>query len=459
MLALALALALALSPASAAAPSSEIWSTWFGFDAPCAGPYDVAVSLFAATTANASAAPLVGPAFGLAPLLMSSVGGMWAALSTDTAGNRAWQTWCLMDGTVILTQASLETGRPRVDGVCQIPLILFGITYYDARVEARGPFMFFDDIIMAFWMNTNGSDAAEASRLAVPHAAARARSRRTPTAGASPGGPPRWLREGEAFVPPDALPADERARIAAFRAATPLCGSRNVSTFADFEGSWMMRFDGGLLERPTALTLSDAEESNDGIVATFYDVLTGTAGASTQRMNFTCNNGGKPCFGEYAWMSWRNETLLLSADDDFRQGASLVVLGEPRAWLAAPAAATLATLDGIGAEGTSSFTASFEAASAGSPFPLVLQQITDNSFSCKPSPTTDQVVGFDVLDAAGTWREASPASVVTCPAFGVGMGEGEGEGEGAAAARSCMTPLVVAWAPLVSGHEVKESAR
>ena len=129
MLALALALALALSPASAAAPSSEIWSTWFGFDAPCAGPYDVAVSLFAATTANASAAPLVGPAFGLAPLLMSSVGGMWAALSTDTAGNRAWQTWCLMDGTVILTQASLETGRPRVDGVCQIPLILFGITY------------------------------------------------------------------------------------------------------------------------------------------------------------------------------------------------------------------------------------------------------------------------------------------------------------------------------------------
>jgi hypothetical protein len=251
-------------------------------------------------------------------------------------------------------------------------------------------------------------------------------------------------------VPPDALPADERARIAAFRAATPLCGSRNVSTFADFEGSWMMRFDGGLLERPTALTLSDAEESNDGIVATFYDVLTGTAGASTQRMNFTCANGGRPCFGEYAWMSWRNETLLLSADDDFREGASLVVLGEPRAWLAAPAAATLATLDGIGAEGTSSFTASFEAAAAGSPFPLVLQQITDNSFSCKPSPTTDQIVGFDVLDAAGTWREASPASVITCPAFG--GGEGAGEGEGAAAARSCMTPLVVAWAPLVSGR-------
>jgi hypothetical protein len=79
-----------------------------------------------------------------------------------------------------------------------------------------------------------------------------------------------------------------------------------------------------------------------------------------------------------------------------------------------------------------------------------LQQITDNSFSCKPSPKTDQIVGFDVLDAAGTWREASPASVITCPACG--GGEGAGEGEGAAAARSCMTPLVVAWAPLVSGR-------
>lgn len=426
------------SLAAAAATSGAAWATWFGFPSPCAGPYDVPVSLFAATLPNASAgaAWAVSRPYSLAPLQMSSVGGMWAALSTDAAGNRAWQTWCLMDGTVILTQASFEMGaglEPKIDGVCRIPYILYGITYFDARVEPRGPFMFFEDKILSFWLPANASsmsDEASAGSAFVPRSTAQ-------SGGAAA---PRVLRDHEPFrgPTPEALSAAERERIAAFLAATPDCGTANVSTFENYAGSWMVRFDGGLLPQPTALTLSDAEESNAAITATFYDVMSGLVTAATRPMPFECDNGGKPCFGDYAWMEWRNETVLVSGDDDFRLGASVVVMGEPRAWLAAPANASLATLVGIGAEGTSSFTQSFESRGGpAAPFPLLLQQVTDNSFSCKASPTTDQVVGFSILDALGNWSETAPSRLVTCPSFG------------AAAASSCMTPLVVAWQPLV----------
>jgi len=435
---------LAVTPAPAAlAGASAAWSTFFGYENPCAGPYDVAASIFAVTHSNATAPAVVSKGFDIAPLLMSSVGGIWAALSVDGPGNRAWHTWCTQDGTVFLTQASFEGGAPKIDGVCRIPLILDGITYFDARVDARGPFMFWDNKIMSFFF-TNSTEAAKggpwpAQATAGLRRPRPRRARRADRAAASSGAP-RILREGEPFVPDAAsLTRAELERIAAFAAATQTCGWANVSEFSDFAGSWMMRFDGGALPSPTALTLSDAEESNDGIVATFYDVLTGSPTAATQRMPFNCTNGEKPCFGEYAWMEWRKETVLLSGDDDFREGASFVALGEPQKWAASPASAALATLDGIGAEGTSSFTQSFEAASgARVPFPVLLQQVTDNSFSCKASPTTDQVVGFEVAEG-GVWAETAAGALQTCPPFG----------GGGAHARSCMTPLVVAMEPLV----------
>ena len=333
------------------ASNATLWSTWFGTNASCSGPYDVPVSVFAAR-ALAPEPWVLSPEFSLAPLLQSDIGGMWAGLGTDRDGDRAWQTWCLQNGTVLLTQYSFNTaGGPVVDGVCEIPLIVEGITYYDARVEQRGPFMFVNGQIISFWLPAGSANATRQFRVPVVPG----HSRRLPSY--------RSLTASDVQIPHESA-----SRISAFLHAVPICGSAIISTFANFEGSWMMRFDGGALPSPTALTFSDAELSPGSIVATAYDVLSGASLWSTPAMP---HNGT----GEYAWAVWAPAPapglLLLSGDVDFRQGASWVVLGLPGSW---PSNASLVTLAGLPAEGTSSFTGAWPGPS--SSFPATLQQVS-----------------------------------------------------------------------------------
>ena len=334
-----------------------------------------------------------------------------------------------MNGTVILSQFSFGGAEPTVDGSCQIPWIVDGITFYDARVSTLGPFMFLDlgggggqapinAQIVVFYLPSNATAAEEASATAV--------AARTARGSAAP--PPSSRR----FVPNPLAGGDgaSNEHVRDFLASIPMCGHVNISQFADYAGSWLLRFDEGALPTPTALTFSEGDPSS--VTVTAYDVLSGGVLWSTPAMPID-NNGVTDW--EYAWASWRNHSLVFSGNHDYRLGSDWVAAGDPLAWAAAPSAATLATLmPNPHAEGTSSFTGSFPSSGPTPPFPVLVQQITDNSFSCKPSGDVDSIVGFSIDDAQGNWTALPTSSLITCPAF--------------APAMFCITPLVVAWQPV-----------
>lgn len=430
---------------------------------------------------SSNASWVISAPFSMAPLTLASIGGMWAGLGLDTKGGRAWQTWCFMNGTVILAQFSFNNpGGPVVDGMCEIPIIVEGITYFDDRVEARGPFMPVADQhgnmqIIAFWLpNATDGDVAVASDS---EALERFKARRDFVPFTTPA---QNSRSGD---------ADSDARISAFLSAIPTCGTRNISTFENYEGSWAMRFDGNQWNNdissrpnagltpiadnvpwpiPTAITFSDPlMMGGQSIAVTAYNVLNGSVMWSTPAMplNYTCS--GASCDWDYAWIEWNNDTIVIAGDHDYTLGADFVAVGNPVQWAAAcdgyGASGTctntsLVTLDGLHAEGTSSFTSAYNSPRKGvsascvsaademsssadaAPYPLTLQQITDNSFSCKPTGDVDTILEWTVHAPDGNgqsaWQPGPGSNLMTCPEFV------------AAGAGACITPLVVAWEPL-----------
>lgn len=137
-------------------------------------------------------------------------------------------------------------------------------------------------------------------------------------------------------------------------------------------------------------------------------------------------------------MAWANDSIAIAANVDYREGASSVTYGNPVQWAANPGEAAMVTLTDIDAEGTSSFTSAFRsAAGPASPFPVTLQQVTDATFSCKPTGDVDSVKEWTVTAFNGSaWAPAPGTRLVSCPPF-VPAGTG-----------ACITPLLVAWQPL-----------